>query len=154
MESTGEPDRKRRHFSSLSPTAALAKKQPVSHFSDDKKLDAAVLQFQNQKLLQKLEAQKVEYSILESKYSKLKDRQQPYESTLNAVDKSCKLLVNDLEARSKQLREASSWNAFQKASKEDTAAVPEDAFLSRLMETGATKSSSANNIPEQIDERR
>ncbi|CAN0921819.1 E3 ubiquitin-protein ligase BRE1-like 1 [Linum grandiflorum] len=154
MESTGEPDRKRRHFSSLSPTAALAKKQPVSHFSDDKKLDAAVLQFQNQKLLQKLEAQKVEYSILESKYSKLKDRQQPYESTLNAVDKSCKLLVNDLEARSKQLREASSWNAFQKASKEDIAVVPEDTFLNRLMETGATESSSANNIPEQMDESR
>ncbi|CAN1845195.1 E3 ubiquitin-protein ligase BRE1-like 1 [Linum perenne] len=156
MESTGEPDRKRRHFSSLSPTAVMAKKQPLSHFSDDKKLDTAVLQFQNQKLLQKLEAQKVEYSTLESKFSQFKERQQPYDSTLNAIDKSCKLLVNDLEACSKQSRQSSSWNSYQKALKgrEEIAAVPEDAFLSRLMETGATENSSAINVQEHMDESR
>lgn len=39
MGSTGEPDRKRRHFSSISsPTAAMAKKQPLSHLSEDKKV--------------------------------------------------------------------------------------------------------------------
>lgn len=39
MGSTGEPDRKRRHFSSISsPPAAMAKKQPFSHLSEDKKV--------------------------------------------------------------------------------------------------------------------
>jgi len=37
MGSTGEPDRKRRHFSSISPTAA-AKKQPAFAPSEDKKV--------------------------------------------------------------------------------------------------------------------
>jgi len=41
MGSTGEPDRKRRHFSSISsPPAAMAKKQPFSHLSEDKKVGA------------------------------------------------------------------------------------------------------------------
>lgn len=50
--------------------------------------DAAVLQFQNQKLVQKLEAQKVEFSTLENKFLQLKEKQKPYDSTLEAVNKS------------------------------------------------------------------
>lgn len=38
MGSTGEHDRKRRHFSSISPTAATAKKQPFLPISEDKKV--------------------------------------------------------------------------------------------------------------------
>lgn len=38
MGSTGEPDRKRRHFSALSPTAATAKKLPFLPVSEDKKV--------------------------------------------------------------------------------------------------------------------
>lgn len=39
MGSTGEPDRKRRHFSSLSsPTAAATKKSPFVTLSEDKKV--------------------------------------------------------------------------------------------------------------------
>lgn len=51
-------------------------------------IDTAVLQFQNQKLVQKLEAQKVEHSALENKFTQLKERQQPYDSTLNVVNRS------------------------------------------------------------------
>lgn len=51
-------------------------------------IDTAVLQFQNQKLVQKLETQKVEYSALENKFTQLKERQQPYDSTLKVVNKS------------------------------------------------------------------
>lgn len=51
-------------------------------------IDTAVLQFQNQKLVQKLETQKVEYSALENKFAQLKERQQPYDSTLKVVNKS------------------------------------------------------------------
>lgn len=40
MASTGEADRKRRHVSSISPTAAaaMAKKQPFAPLSEDKKV--------------------------------------------------------------------------------------------------------------------
>ncbi|KAF9668749.1 hypothetical protein SADUNF_Sadunf14G0035900 [Salix dunnii] len=154
MGSTGEPDRKRRHFSSISsPTAAMAKKQPLSHLSEDKKLDTAVLQYQNQKLQQKLEVQKVEHSALENKFSLLKEKQQPYNSTLKTVNKSWEVLVTDLETCSNRTRE---W-----INGEDVKHVPimkdwgssslEDAFLCRLMETGATESSSASNCPDQME---
>ena len=51
-------------------------------------LDTAVLQFKNLKLLQKLEAQKAEYSALENKFIQLKEKQKPYDSTLKVVNKS------------------------------------------------------------------
>lgn len=51
-------------------------------------LDIAVLQFQNQKLTQKLETQKLEYTALENKFSQLNERQHSYDSTLTVVKKS------------------------------------------------------------------
>lgn len=38
MGSTGEADRKRRHFSSISPTAVAAKKQPFLPISEEKRV--------------------------------------------------------------------------------------------------------------------
>ncbi|KAL9385692.1 hypothetical protein Peur_022702 [Populus x canadensis] len=154
MGSTGEPDRKRRHFSSISsPTAAMAKKQPLSHLSEDKKLDTAVLQYQNQKLQQKLEAQKVEHSALENKFSLQKEKQKPYNSTLKAVNKSWEVLVTDLETCSNRTRE---WINGQDVkhvpiTRDGGSSSLKDAFLSRLMETGATESSSASNCPDQME---
>ncbi|KAG6749309.1 hypothetical protein POTOM_046353 [Populus tomentosa] len=154
MGSTGEPDRKRRHFSSISsPTAAMAKKQPLSHLSEDKKLDTAVLQYQNQKLQQKLEAQKVEHSALENKFSLLKEKQKPYNSTVKAVNKSWEVLVTDLETCSNRTRE---WINGQDVkhvpiTRDGGSSSLKDAFLSRLMETGATESSSASNGPDQME---
>ncbi|KAF7137671.1 hypothetical protein RHSIM_Rhsim07G0033400 [Rhododendron simsii] len=98
MGSTGEPDRKRRHLSSISPTATSAKKQPLLPLSEDKKLDTAVLQYQNQKLVQKLEAQKVEHTALENKFCQLKEKQQPYDETLEAVNEAWEQMVNGLES--------------------------------------------------------
>ncbi|XP_038682111.1 E3 ubiquitin-protein ligase BRE1-like 1 [Tripterygium wilfordii] len=155
MGSTGEHDRKRRHFSSISPTAAeAAKKQSFAPISEEKKLDAAVLQFQNQKLFQKLEAQKVEYSALESKLSQIKERQQPYESTLEVVDKSWKALVTDLEMSSIRTRESNSGQDVKHILiTDDGASSPfKDAFLHRLCETGATESSSTNICPNRMEE--
>ncbi|KAH1080811.1 hypothetical protein J1N35_020572 [Gossypium stocksii] len=99
MGSTGEADRKRRHFASISPTAVDSKKQPFLPTSEEKKLDTQVLQFQNQKLLQKLEAQKVEYSAFENKFIQLKNKQKPYDSTLQVVNKSWEALITGLESR-------------------------------------------------------
>lgn len=103
MESTGEADRKRRHLSSISPTA-MAKKPPFSPLSEDKKLDTAVLQYQNQKLSQKLEAQKIEILALENKFSQRREKQQPYDKMLMAVNNCWDKLIDDLEARSVHAR--------------------------------------------------
>ncbi|KAK3195140.1 hypothetical protein Dsin_026450 [Dipteronia sinensis] len=150
MGSTGEPDRKRRHFNSISPTAAATKKTPFFPSSEDKKLDTTVLQYQNQKLVQKLEAQKVEYSALENKFSQLKERHQPYDSTLKVVNKTLEELVTGLESSSIRERESSSGQDFRCGNTNP----PVDAFLSRLMETGATESSSADDCPNRMEDDR
>ncbi|KAG4188040.1 hypothetical protein ERO13_A08G137833v2 [Gossypium hirsutum] len=153
MGSTGEAGRKRRHFSSLSPTAVAAKKQSLLPISEEKKLDTAILQFQNQKLLQKLEAQKVEYSALEDKFIELKEKQKSYDSTLKVVNKCWEALITDLESHSTNTRESIRQVVGRAANTDEAPSPTEDAFLSRLMETGATESSSSDNL-EQIKEDR
>nr|KJB24857.1 hypothetical protein B456_004G165100 [Gossypium raimondii] len=153
MGSTGEADRKRRHFSSISPTAVAAKKQSFLPISEEKKLDTAILQFQNQKLLQKLEAQKVEYSALEYKFIELKEKQKSYDSTLKVVNKCWEALITDLESNSTNTRESIRQVVGRAANTDEAPSPTEDAFLSRLMETGATESSSSDNL-EQIKEDR
>lgn len=56
-------------------------------------LDIAVLQYQNQKLLQKLETQKLEYAALENKLSQLNESQHSYDSALTVVKKSWEQVI-------------------------------------------------------------
>ncbi|KAK6920353.1 hypothetical protein RJ641_016257 [Dillenia turbinata] len=156
MGSTGEPDRKRRHFSSISPTAAAAdaKKQPFCPSSEDKKIDTAVLQFQNQKLVQKLEAQKVESHALENKVSQLKEKQRPYDTTLTVVKNHWKELVGDFESSSINMRNsASSGRDAESLMAVDggSSSTFDDAFTSRLAETGATESCSLRSRQPEED---
>ncbi|WJX75960.1 ubiquitin-like modifier hub1 [Trifolium repens] len=155
MGSMGEHDRKRR-FSSLSPTPATAKKLPFLPVSEDKKLDIAVLQYQNQKLTQKLETQKLEYTALENKFSQLKERQQSYDSTLAVVKKSWEQLVNDLESRSERTRESSckADSRYASNTNDGTSSTVQDVFLSRLLQTGATESSSSYHFANEMEQHR
>ncbi|KAK9148339.1 hypothetical protein Scep_007096 [Stephania cephalantha] len=106
-----EPDRKRRHFSSISPTAAAAaaaaattKRHPLLPTSEEKKLDTAVLQYKNQKLLQQLEVQKVEYITLENKLYQLKEKQHASNDTTTVVNQSWIKFVDELESCSIHLQ--------------------------------------------------
>ncbi|XP_068651432.1 E3 ubiquitin-protein ligase BRE1-like 1 [Aristolochia californica] len=155
MGSTGEPDRKRRQFNSISPTAGAAKKLPFLPISEDKKLDTAVLQYQNQKLVQQLEAQKVEYFLLEDKFHQLKDKQLAYDETLKVVNKSWKKLVDDLDSVS--FRTKGSVNGGQGVKRSgisdgQTSCSVEETFLSRLLETGATDSCSAGSSADEMQD--
>ncbi|XP_043715889.1 E3 ubiquitin-protein ligase BRE1-like 1 isoform X2 [Telopea speciosissima] len=152
MASTGEPDRKRRQLSSISPTATAAKKQPFLPFSEDKKLDTAVLQYQNQKLVQQLEAQKVEYSSLENKFCQLKEKQSDYDGTLLVVNRSWEQLVEDLESCSLRTRNSVGSRKNAGHSSDGASSPAEDAFLERLLETGATDSCSANDSPNHFED--
>ncbi|THU73259.1 hypothetical protein C4D60_Mb04t20910 [Musa balbisiana] len=145
MGSTGEPGRKRRHFSSISPTSAgaAAKKQPFAPFSEDKKLDVAVLRYKNQKLAEQLEAQKFEYLALENKFHQLKEKQETHDDTLVVVNKYWGRLVGDLESLS--VSASGSTGAVHLKDSHVTENGPvshtEDDFLTRLTETGATECS-------------
>ncbi|CAA0842721.1 E3 ubiquitin-protein ligase BRE1-like 1 [Striga hermonthica] len=156
MGSTGEADKKRRHFSSISPAGAVGKKRPHAPLSEEKKLDATVLQFQNQKLLQKLETQKGEINALEDKFLLLKDKQKSHAKILSIVNNSWEELVDDLESRSNctldSVRHGRGFDCH--LVKDDCESAPEDAILSRLLETGATESSSACIIANSTEERR
>ncbi|RDX94706.1 E3 ubiquitin-protein ligase BRE1-like 1, partial [Mucuna pruriens] len=153
MGSMSDSDRKRRHFSSLSPTpaAATTKKLPFLPVSEDKKLDIVVLQYQNQKLRQKLETQKLEYAALENRFSQLKEGQKSYDSTLAVVKKSWEQLVNDLELCSEHMRESStnSNSRFATIMEDGSPSTVQDVFLSRLMQTGATECASTYNFASQ-----
>ncbi|KAG7570506.1 Zinc finger RING-type [Arabidopsis thaliana x Arabidopsis arenosa] len=154
MASTGEPDRKRRHFSSISPSeaAAAVKKQPFFWPSSEDKLDTAVIQFQNLQLSQKLEAQLVECSIFEDKLSQIKEKQLPYSSSLKTVHKSWEKLKATVESCSVRVSDSSS-GAHRFVNKEDgsSPAVKND-FINRLLETGATESSSSNICSNRMEE--
>lgn len=93
MGSTEEPERKRRHNNSISP---MLKKQPLLPSSEEKKVDAAVLQYQNQKLAQQLDAQKNEIHALEGKFNQLKSKQTAYDDILITVNSAWNQLVEDL----------------------------------------------------------
>lgn len=149
MGSTGEADRKRRHLSSISsPASNTPMKHPFTPLSEGKKLDTVVLQFQNQQLVQKLEAQKVERASLENKFCEMKEKHKPYDETLAIVKSSWEELVDGLESCSVSMNRGRS--AKLQSGIEDGARSPvDDAFLSRLLDTGATENSSANNFVNQ-----
>lgn len=50
-------------------------------------MDAAVLQYQNQRLVQQLEAQKAEMHTLEGKFKELRERQSSYDKSLMTVNR-------------------------------------------------------------------
>ncbi|XP_042038389.1 E3 ubiquitin-protein ligase BRE1-like 1 isoform X1 [Salvia splendens] len=154
MGSTGEADKKRRHVSSLSPTPAMAKKHRLAALSEEKKLDAAVLQFQNKKLVQKLETQKVEINALEDRLCQLRDKQHSYHKTLAEVDNSWKELVDHLASHSNcTVENTKDVRGFGRhLAKEDCDSPPEDTLLSRLLETGATENSSASTLMNPSEE--
>ncbi|KAL4585819.1 hypothetical protein LXL04_010445 [Taraxacum kok-saghyz] len=157
MGGTGEADRKR-HFTSISsPTAATAKKHPFVPSSEDKKLDTVVLKFQNQKLVQKLESQKVECVALENKFSQLREKQLPYNKTLTIVDKSWDELIDKVEScsiRTKNLLTHDRGNKHHLVAGDNVSPPPEDVFLHRLLEKGATESSSESITPSPMQEDR
>ncbi|KAH9292409.1 hypothetical protein KI387_042399 [Taxus chinensis] len=154
MGSTGEPERKRRNLNSIGPLAV--KKQPPSLSSDEKKVDAAVLQYQNQKLSQQLEAQKNEFHALESKFNQLKNKQADYDDTLIVVNRVWKQLVDDLELLA--IRAGGSTNGFKVLDLSGTfedgksaSCPPEATFLCRLLEASDSQRSVTNASTTEVE---
>ncbi|KAG6544299.1 hypothetical protein Mapa_014302 [Marchantia paleacea] len=146
MGSTEEPERKRRHLNDHTVSPPL-KKQPMAPSSEDKKVDAAVLQYQNHKLAQQLDVHRTEIHALQGKFNQLKSKQASYDDTLITVNRVWKELVDDLELIAIGVNATPNGLRVLEppvSAKERVSTHPsEQTFLYRLLETGATESSTS-----------
>lgn len=135
MGSSEEPNRKRRildnHNSSV-------KKLSVTPPSDEKKVDAQTLQFQNQQLEIKCDVQRSKIVALEGKLNQLQSKQTSCDENLSVVNRVWDQVVDDLESLTGRANAATNETL---ASKE----LEKDAFLQRLLDKGATESSTTSN---------
>lgn len=89
-----EPQKKRPHLNSVFSSPTMARHLKTS--SDNKAVDAAVLQYQNQKLVQQLDAQKHKLHDLEAKLKELRDKQASYDDFLVSLNRIWNQLDDDL----------------------------------------------------------
>ncbi|XP_009801022.1 E3 ubiquitin-protein ligase BRE1-like 2 [Nicotiana tabacum] len=153
-----EPQKKRPHLNTVlisSPTMARHSKAS----SDNKTVDAAVLHYQNQKLVQQLDAQKHKLHDLEAKMKELRDRQASYDNFLVKLNRIWNQLDDDL------ILLGASSGADQIALKSldhldySRGSVPscpaEEMFLCRVLKTndipGDANAGSIVNIKEALD---
>ncbi|CAI9106784.1 OLC1v1006003C1 [Oldenlandia corymbosa var. corymbosa] len=144
-----EPPKKRPHHDSTSPNSP-------------KPVDAALLQYQNQKLVQQLDLQKQQLLDLEAKIKELKDKQASYGSVLTTVNRLWNQLEDELVLLG--VRAGASEIALQSLDHIDQlrGSVPsssaEDIFLSRLLQSnsvGVTGSDGyIGSVKERLSQRR
>ncbi|KAM4084580.1 hypothetical protein ACB094_08G143500 [Castanea mollissima] len=91
-----EPETKRPHLSLTSPRNSAAATGAATSPSTNKTVDATVLQYQNQKLLQQIDIQKQELHDIEARIKELKDKQSSYDDILIVVNQLWNQLVDDL----------------------------------------------------------
>ncbi|KAK6141297.1 hypothetical protein DH2020_024966 [Rehmannia glutinosa] len=143
MEPEDEPQQKRPHLNNSDSSMARQSSSPPP--DDNKPVDAAVLQYQNQKLVQQLETQKQELHDLESKIKELKEKQTSYDETLIKVNQHWNQLIDDMILLGAQAGAGQS--ALQSLDRVESSrgSIPscpaEDIFLCRLLETDAIQSS-------------
>lgn len=162
-EELKEPEKKKPHLNlnshshshshSLSPT--MARNTPSSP-SSNKSVDAAVLQYQNQKLVQQLDSQKHELQSLEAKIKELQEKQTSYDEMLITVNQLWNLFVDDLILLG--VRAGGGSNVLQKLDSENQtrdsipSCPPEDMFLCRLLQVNSIESSSKDGILQYVEE--
>lgn len=160
-EESKEPEKKKPHLNlnshshshSLSPT--MARNTPSSP-SSNKSVDAAVLQYQNQKLVQQLDSQKHELQSLEAKIKELQEKQTSYDEMLITVNQLWNLFVDDLILLG--VRAGGGSNVLQKLDSENQtrdsipSGPPEDMFLCRLLQVNSIESSSKDGILQYVEE--
>ncbi|KAL4195948.1 hypothetical protein AMTRI_Chr04g180860 [Amborella trichopoda] len=150
-EEEEEPEKKRPHLSPLTP---MAKKQS-SPPPENRTVDAAVLQYENQKLFQQLDTQKNELHALQGKFNELKDKQISYDETLIAVNRLWNQLEDDLVLlgiRAGSINE--NWFHYLDHLEQSTVSScpSEETFLWRLLEAGATENGAANGTMDHVQQ--
>ncbi|KAL6297187.1 hypothetical protein ACE6H2_005329 [Prunus campanulata] len=148
-----EPEKKRPHLNSLSPTMARSSTtSPPNNHS----VDAAVLQYQNQRLLQQIDKQKHDLQDLEAKIKELKDKQGSYDEMLITVNQIWNQLVDDLILLG--LCAGGSQNAVQILDGADYSrgSIPscsaEEMFLCRLLQRDSIEANGNDEIAKYVEE--
>ncbi|CAB4267336.1 unnamed protein product [Prunus armeniaca] len=148
-----EPEKKRPHLNSLSPTMARSSTtSPPNNHS----VDAAVLQYQNQRLLHQIDKQKHDLQDLEAKIKELKDKQGSYDEMLITVNQIWNQLVDDLILLG--LCAGGSQNALQILDGTDYSrgSIPscsaEEMFLCRLLQRDSIEANGNDEIAKYVEE--
>ncbi|KAB1227898.1 E3 ubiquitin-protein ligase BRE1-like 2 [Morella rubra] len=123
---------------------------------NEKSADAAVLQHQNQKLLQQIDIQKHELHDLEAKIKELKDKQSSYDDMLIVVNQLWNQLVDDLILLG--VRAGAGQIAFEYLDRADNCrgSVPscpaEEIFLCRLLQKDSIQANGNDGIIKYVEE--
>ncbi|XVF04582.1 hypothetical protein REPUB_Repub05bG0096400 [Reevesia pubescens] len=146
-----EPEKKRPHLDS----PAMARNSSTSP-NHTKSVDAAVLQYQNQKLVQQLEIQKHELHDLETKMKELKDKQTSYDDMLITVNQLWNQLVDDLLLLG--VRAGGGHNALEilDHAENSRGSIPscpvEEIFLCRLLEMAFVDNGGDDGIANYVEQ--
>ncbi|MCL7037749.1 hypothetical protein MKW94_014468, partial [Papaver nudicaule] len=147
-----EPDKKRRHIDSVA--SAMAWSSPTS--PDERTIDAAALQCENQKLIQQLDSHKHELHALEDKLKNLKEKQTTYDDKLIKVNRLWNQLVDDLillGVRAGRIHDGLKALDHAEQTKGSVASCSsEDTFLYTLLQSGPTEYSGGNGIKKHVEE--
>ncbi|KAL3828891.1 hypothetical protein ACJIZ3_017693 [Penstemon smallii] len=139
-----EPQQKRRHHNNNN-NSSMARSSSSPPSDDNKPVDAAVLQYQNQKLVQQLETQKQDLHDLESKIKELKEKQVSYDEMLIKLNGVWNQLIDDIILLGAQA--GAGQFALQSLDRVESSrgSIPscpaEDIFLCRLLEADAIETS-------------
>ncbi|KAG6481867.1 hypothetical protein ZIOFF_058490 [Zingiber officinale] len=123
---------------------------------DRQQVDAAVLHYQNQRLVQQLEAQKAEMHTLEGKFKELREKQSSYNKSLMALHKMWNQLVEDLILLC--IRAGGDLHSMQMLDYEDhskdalESCSPEEVFLFRLTRLNPTEKKVENLFANVVQE--
>ncbi|XP_022890676.1 E3 ubiquitin-protein ligase BRE1-like 2 isoform X4 [Olea europaea var. sylvestris] len=156
MESSPEePQQKRPHLNNNQENSSMARNSSSSS-DDNKPVDATVLQYQNHKLVQQLEAQKQELHDLEANIMELKDKQASYDNMLIKVNQLWNQLDEDLVLLG--VRAGAGNSALKHLDRIDSSrgsvpsCPPEDMFLCRLLQTNSIPRDGADRSIDYIKE--
>ncbi|GAV81523.1 zf-C3HC4_3 domain-containing protein [Cephalotus follicularis] len=147
MAESDEPNNKRPHVDSVGRTTSPP---------NNKTVDAAVLQYQNQKLVQQFDLQKHELHDLENKIQELKDKQTFFDDLLITMNQLWNQVVDDLILLGVQA--GGGKNALRTLDHTDHArgSIPscpvEEIFLCRLLGVDSIEGSGSDGIVKFVEE--
>ncbi|CAM8951269.1 unnamed protein product [Rhodiola kirilowii] len=151
MDSDG-PEKKRQHL--MSPMA-LNSTAPLSNIES---IDAGVLQYQNQKLVQQLDLQKNEMLDIEAKIQELLNKQNTYDGVLMSTNRVWTQLVDDLllfgvEAGAHP-SSLTSLGQMDDVRRSIASCPPEEIFLHRLLQVDPETQRNYKGLEESLNMRR
>ncbi|GLT39461.1 hypothetical protein SLA2020_136500 [Shorea laevis] len=146
-----ESEKKRLHLDS-----SVMARNSISSPNNNKSVDAGLLQYQNQKLVQQLETQKQELHEIETKIKELKDKQNSYDDMLISVNQLWNRFVDDLTMLG--VRAGGGLNALKSLDRAEHSrgsippCPPEEIFLCRLLESDFVESSGNGGVMKYVEE--